>query len=116
MTLHRRYQEARVEFEAALRLNPMLYEAHYFYARSYLTEGKFEEAVSHYRDAWRVRPEDYQAIYLSVDPLATLGRHDEVREAAQQALKLADAHLELNPDDARAWYLMRFGLGPIGSS
>jgi len=44
-----------------------------------------------------------------------LGRHQEALEAEQQTLKAADAHLDLNPDDARAWYfsagvLMRLGL------
>ena len=39
LTLRRSYQEAREEFEAALRLNPMLYEAHYFYGRACFTEG-----------------------------------------------------------------------------
>ena len=110
LTLRRSYQEARQEFEAALRLNPMLYEAHYFYGRACLTEGKLEEAVSHYRDAWRVRPEDYQAIYLSAAPLAKLGRREEALDAARQGLKVADAHLELNPDDARAWYFSAGGL------
>src|SRR5437868_2383267 len=105
LTLRRDYEAARREFELALRLDPKLFEAHYFYARACLTEGKFEEAISHYRNAWRARPEDYQAILLSADALATLERDDEVREAAQQGIKLADAHLELNPDDARAWYL-----------
>src|SRR6266404_4850615 len=104
LTLRRLYHEARKEFEAALRLNPMLYEAHYFYGRACLTEGKFEEAVSHYRDAWRVRPEDYQAIYLSAAPLAKLGRREEALDVVRQGLKVADAHLQLNPDDARAWY------------
>ena len=105
LTLRKNYDAARREFETALKLNPKLFEAHYFYARACLTEGKFEEAISHYRNAWRARPEDYQAILLSADALATLERDDEVREAAQQGIKLADAHLELNPDDARAWYL-----------
>ena len=102
LTLRRSYQEAREEFEAALRLNPMLYEAHYFYGRACFTEGKLEEAVAHYREAWRVRPEDYQAIYLSAEALVKLGRRDEALDAARHGLKVADAHLELNPDDARA--------------
>src|SRR5438067_1113322 len=105
LTLHGRYQEARQEFEAALRLNPMLYEAHYFYGRACFTEGKLEEAVSHYRDAWRMRPEDYQAIYLSAEALVKLGRRDEALEASRQGIQVADAHLELNPDDVRAWLL-----------
>src|SRR6266853_2048763 len=40
LTLRRDYGEARREFDIALSLNPMLYEAHYFYARACLTEGK----------------------------------------------------------------------------
>lgn len=114
LTLRREYGEARQEFEAALRLNPNLFEAHYFYGRASLTEGKLDEAVSHYRDAWRVRPEDYQAIYLSVEALAKLGRPDDALDAAQQGLKVADAHLELNPDDARAWYLSAGALMRLG--
>lgn len=114
LTLRRQYEQSRREFEAALRLNPMLFEAHYFFARACLIEGKFEEAVLHYRNAWGVRSEDYQAILLSADALAKLGRNDEVLEAAQQGVKLADAHLELNPDDARAWYLSAAALMRMG--
>jgi adenylate cyclase len=105
LTLRQNYEAAHREFETALKLNPKLYEAHYFYARACLTEGKYDEALSHYRDAWRSRPEDHQAILLSMDALAKLGREKEVEEAARLGLKLAAAHLELNPDDARAWYL-----------
>jgi adenylate cyclase len=114
LTLRRDVQGARREFNAALNLNPKLFEAHYFYARACLTEGKFEEALSHYRNAWQVRPEDYQAILLSMDALSKLGRDNEVLEAARHGLKLADAHLELNPDDARAWYLSAAALMRLG--
>ena len=79
-----------------------------------LSEGKFDQAVSHYRDAWRVRPEDYQAILLSADALVKLGRRDEALDAARQGLKVADAHLELNPDDARARYLSAAALDATG--
>src|SRR5438552_4147552 len=114
LTLRREYAEARQEFEAALRLNPMLYEAHYFYGRGCLTEGKPDEAVAHSRDAWHVRPEVYPAIYLDNHPLVKLGRRDEALEAARRGLKVADAHLELNPGDARAWYLSAASLMRLG--
>jgi adenylate cyclase len=114
LALHRNYPEARREFDIALSLDPMLYEAHYFYGRACFTEGKLEEAVSHYRDAWRVRPEDYQAILLSVDALGKLGWDDEVKKVAEQGVQLADAHLELNPDDARAWLLSAAALMRLG--
>src|SRR5437868_813808 len=116
LTLCRDYPGARREFDLALSLNPVLYEAHYFYGRACFTEGKFEDALLHYRNAWRVRPEDYQAILLSMDALAKLGRHDKVLEAARQGIKLADAHLELNPDDARAWYLSAAALVRLGQT
>src|SRR5438876_5220826 len=105
LTLRRDYPGARREFDLALSLNPMLYEAHYFYGRACFIEGKLEEAVSHYRDAWRVRPEDYQAIILSTDALAKLGWEDEAMKAARQGIEVADTHLELNPDDPRALLL-----------
>jgi TolB-like protein/Tfp pilus assembly protein PilF len=113
-TLRENYEEAHREFDTAIKLDPKLFEAHYFYGRACLTEGKFEEAVVHYRDAWRARPEDYQAILLSIDALAALGRNDEVQEYAQLGIKLTDAHLELNPDDARGWYLSGAALMRLG--
>jgi tetratricopeptide (TPR) repeat protein len=51
LTLRRDYAGARREFDHALRLNRVLYEAHYFYGRACFTEGKFEEALLHYRNA-----------------------------------------------------------------
>ena len=114
LTLRQNYDAAHREFETAIELNPKLFEAHYFYGRACLTEGKFEEAIAHYRDAWRARPEDYQAILLSIDALAALGRDEEVAKYAQVGLKLSDAHLELNPDDARAWYLSGAALMRLG--
>src|SRR2546422_2105325 len=104
VSLSRRHAEARSEFETALRLNPKLYEAHYLYARACFQEGKLEEAVQHYTDAARVRPEDYQALLLMHGPLTRLGRRRDVEATLREGLRVAEKHLELNPDDARALY------------
>ena len=104
-SLSRRYEEARREFDMAIGLNPNLYEAHYLYARACFQEGKLEEAVQHYEDASRVRPEDYQALLLMHGPLMGLGREADAREAFRRGLQVAEKHLELNPDDARALVL-----------
>jgi TolB-like protein/Flp pilus assembly protein TadD len=104
-TLRREYAEARRQFETAIRLNPKLYEAHYLFARACFQEGKVEEAVRHYQDASRVRPEDYQALLLMQSPLNSLGRHEEAKAVLRRGLQVAEKHLELNPDDARALYL-----------
>jgi TolB-like protein/Tfp pilus assembly protein PilF len=102
LTLSRKYEEARQEFETAIRINPKLYEAHYLYARACFQERRLEEAVRHYEDAARVRPEDYQALLLMQAPLNSLGRVDDALKALRKGLQVAERHLELNPDDARA--------------
>jgi serine/threonine protein kinase/Flp pilus assembly protein TadD len=114
VSLSKRYDEARREFETALQLNPKLYEAHYLYARACFQEGKLEEAVRHYQDAARVRPEDYQALLLMQGPLKGLGRKAESEAALRQGLQVAEGHLELNPDDARALYLGAGALAQLG--
>src|SRR5512135_11005 len=114
VSLSRRYDEARREFETAIRLNPRLYEAHYLYARACFQEGHLEEAVRHYEEASRVRPEDYQAVLLMQSPLNGLGRKAEAQAALRRGLQVAEKHLELNPDDARALYLGAGALVQLG--
>jgi Flp pilus assembly protein TadD len=91
-----------------------LYEAHYLYARACFQEGKLEEAVRHYEDASRVRPEDYQALLLMTAPLNALGRTAEAEAVYRRGLQVAERHLELNPDDARALYLGGSALVQLG--
>jgi serine/threonine protein kinase/tetratricopeptide (TPR) repeat protein len=105
LSLRREYEPARAEFERALELNPKLYEAHYLYARACFQEGRLEDAVRHYKEAARVRPEDYQALLLMQVPLHGLGRHEEALEMLRRGVEVAEHHLELNPDDARALLL-----------
>jgi len=114
LALNRQYDEARPEFETAIRLNPKLYEAHYLYARALFQEGRTEDAVRQYEEASRVRPEDYQALLLMQSPLNTLGRRDDAKAALKRGLQVAERHLELNPDDARALYLAGGALMQLG--
>jgi TolB-like protein/Flp pilus assembly protein TadD len=114
LALRRHYDAARPEFETAIRLNPKLYEAHYLYARACVQEGKMEEAVRHYEEAARVRPEDYQALLLMQGPLRAMGRSEEGMAAVRRGLHVAERHLELNPDDARALYLGAGALIQLG--
>ena len=114
LTLRGDYPGAVREFETAIRLNPNLYEAHYLYARAHMQEGKLEEAVRQFMEAARLRPEDYQALLLAQGPLRDLGRHEEAQSALRGGLQLAEKHLELNPDDARALYLGASALVQIG--
>jgi len=114
LSLNRQHEEARGHFETAIRLDPKLYEAHYLYARACFQEGRLEDAVHHYEEAARVRPEDYQALLLMEGPLTALERADEGKAATRRGLEVAEKHLELNPDDARALYLAATALVKLG--
>lgn len=114
LSLRQNYEEAEREFATAIALNANQFEAHYFFARCLFQQGKHERAVHHYLEAGRVRPEDYQTPYLVSSPLRRLGRGPEADAILRQAVKLAERHLELNPEDVRALYLGAAGMMEIG--
>jgi tetratricopeptide (TPR) repeat protein len=99
------HEEANREFEAAIRLNPKLYEGFLYYANARFAEGKLEEAAKLFQQAAAVRPEDYQAPALGGLCYAGLGREAESQAAFTMAVRNAERHVELNPEDPRARYL-----------
>jgi serine/threonine protein kinase/Flp pilus assembly protein TadD len=114
LSLSKRYDEAEREFQTAIRSNPKLFEAHYFFGRALFQQGKYREAVLHYQEASRVRPEDYQTALLVVPSLRSLNRVAEAEATQRRGVQLAEKHLELNPDDARALYLSAGALMQLG--
>jgi serine/threonine protein kinase/Flp pilus assembly protein TadD len=110
LTLSKRYGDAEQAFETALKLDPTLYEAYYFYARTCFQQGKLELAARLFEKASEVRPEEFQALSLCAVVYAGLGRPADEEAARRRALERIEKHLELNPDDARALY---FGAGAV---
>jgi serine/threonine protein kinase/tetratricopeptide (TPR) repeat protein len=105
---------AEAAFQTAIRMNPNLFEAHYFYARSCFARGNLERAVAEYEEAGRVRPEDYQSPLLVAQIYDDLGRHEEAAASRRRGIAVAEQHLELNPDDPRAWYMGANGWVGLG--
>jgi non-specific serine/threonine protein kinase len=105
VSLKKDYAEAEDEFQAAIRLDPSLFAAHYFYARACQAQGKLLEAAQLYEQACQLRPDDYQAATHLVSLYAGLERKADAEAASRRAGELVTAHLELHPDDARALYL-----------
>jgi len=109
-----RPDEAGQFFETALRLNPKLFEAHYFYARHHFTSGNAEKAIEFYESAAKLRPEDYQVPLLSAQIYDDVGRLEDGLAIRRRGVKVAEEHLKLNPDDARALYIGANGLVSLG--
>jgi len=110
LSLASRHAEAESAFRAAILLNPYLFEAHYFYARDSFAQGKIDQAIQQYEDASRVRPEDYQSPLLVAQLYDDLGHPDAARASRLHGIAIAEEHLKLNPDDARALYMGANGL------
>jgi len=114
VALKKDFEEAQKEFETAIRLDPKLYEAYYFYGRTCYVQGKLTQAAEFYEQASRINPDDYQVPSLLVSVYHGLGRKAEAEATQHRALHLAERHIEMHPDDARALYfgagiLARFG-------
>ena len=109
-----RPDEAGQFFETALRLNPKSFEAHYFCARHHFTAGNAERAIEFYERAAELRPEDYQVPLLSAQIYDDVGRVEDGRAIRERGVRVAEEHIRLNPDDARALYIGANGLVSLG--
>jgi adenylate cyclase len=114
LAIQRQFKDAAAEFDRAIELDPTLFDAYYFYARSSFEAGDLEEAVRLLEKTHRSRPDDYQAMSLRALALHELGRADETREADQQAVDLINKYLEINPNQARAYSLGSSSLARLG--
>ncbi len=109
-SLSKNYQAAEKEFETAMRLDPVLFEACYFYGRMCFAQGRMEKAAELFEKASRLNPDDYQSLIHLAGCLKTIGRRHEAQRVSAEALRLVERHVEMYPEDARALYL---GTGPL---
>ncbi len=116
LTFTKESERATWEYDLALKLDPMSWEAHYQYARHCWMIGEFERAVTLFRRAMELRPEDYQAPCLLSNIYRQLNRSEEEKEATEFALKAARKRLSLNPDEVRALYLGAACLAVLGET
>jgi len=102
LSLFRHYAEAAREFEDAIRLNPHLFDAYYYFARTSFACGETERSAELFRKAADVRQEDFQSPMLLGQSLRMLGRHEEGMNASREGIRRAERALVLNPVDGRA--------------
>ena len=102
LSLSGRYEEAALEFESAMRLNPNLFDAYYYYARSCFASGDIARSAELFGKAGEVRQEDFQSLALQAQSLRMLGRIDEEHRVQREGIRRAEQMLALNPRDGRA--------------
>jgi len=107
--------ESEREFEAAIKLDPKLFDAFYFYGRVRKYQGRYAESVKLLERASQLQPEDFQAPAFLGGAYAGLGMRAEATAARRRAVKLIEQRLDLNPDDARAYNLGATTLAKLGN-
>ena len=96
------HDEAAREFEAAIRINPYLFEPYYVFGRTAFSRGDMERAAEMFALAAQARPEDFQSPILLAMTLGALGKPDDAREAVSTGVHRAELALAVNPRDGRA--------------
>jgi TolB-like protein/Tfp pilus assembly protein PilF len=102
LALSRHYNEAFKEFEDAIRLNPNVFDAYYYFARASFAIGNIERSAELFGKAAQTRHEDFQSPMLQAQALRMLGRQEETRGAEREGIDRAERALKLNPSDVRA--------------
>src|SRR4029077_18991287 len=101
LSLGQRHEEATAEFEEAIALDPNSFEAHYFYARACVTQGKFERAATLFERAAENKPDDYQSLCLLIPTYRSLGRHTDSQNAARRGIEVAEREPTIPPHNDR---------------
>ena len=114
LSLHRRYDQAHVHFEAAARINPNLFDAYYYHGRAAFAHGQIERAAELFRKASEVRREDCQSSSLLGLALRMLGRVEDAQVADREAIARAERLLDLNPFDARVLAIVSCSIYELG--
>jgi serine/threonine protein kinase/Tfp pilus assembly protein PilF len=113
-SVHKDYVNSNREFDTAMRLDPKLFEAPYYWGRNLMWQGKPEEALRVFRVAQTLRPESYDVTTMIAQIYSSLGKEAEYLAATRRALTLMEERLDLNPDDARAWMLATGAYATLG--
>jgi len=101
-SIARHYEEAADEYSAAIRLNPDLFDAYYYFGRSAFARGAMAQAAEMFCLAAQLRPEDFQSPMLFATAARALGRESAACEAVSTGIRRAEQVLALNPHDGRA--------------
>jgi len=96
------HDEALIELEKAVSLNPDSWEINKEVARFHMHRGRLAEATSHYEKAAQVMDNDYHAWGMLLTCYNGLGNASRAREAAQRTLEEAERVMAQDPSNGAA--------------
>lgn len=99
------YKSGAKAFKRAVALNPMLYEAYWYFGIMRCEQGNLTEASGLFTKASQIRGDDLQSALMQMTVFSGLELETELLSAAKKAFEIADRRLQLNPEDARAAYI-----------
>ena len=108
------YVEADDYFKQAIERHDRLFDAWFWRAQAAFEQGLLNRAIEYFEKASEVQPQDYQALLLLRQAYMSAGRPEESKQAAMRGIKVAQEHLRVNPQDARAIYLVAGSMFQIG--
>ncbi|MGD1975942.1 MAG: tetratricopeptide repeat protein [Gammaproteobacteria bacterium] len=108
------YEEAAIECDRAIELDPSLWKAYYNYARASYHQGQMEEALGLFEKAAKINGSDYQSPLLAAPIYKRLGDAEHAEKSAREGVDRAETFLEDHPDNHRAFYLGAGALLDLG--
>jgi serine/threonine protein kinase/Tfp pilus assembly protein PilF len=108
-----RFEEGKAEFETAMHLDPGQAQTAYLYGRACFQSGELAKAAELFEKACRGR-DHHEACYFAAQTYTALGNHDAALAAYRLALRAVEKHVQLNPDDARAFTIGAVSLFRLG--
>ena len=97
LSLSRRYDEAAKEFEEAIRLNPNVFEAYYYFARTCFAAGDIERSAELFRRRRTFARRTFRARCCLRSRCACSGGTKQATEACREGIRRAEHMLVLNP-------------------
>jgi adenylate cyclase len=116
LSLAQRTEEAMLEFERAIALDPNSFEAHYFCARACFAQNKLGRAAALCERATELKPDDYQALAMLIMIYPSIGREAEIAAIARKGLERMESELTLHPENPRPAYLGAMALIALGEN
>ncbi|MFL6593945.1 MAG: TPR end-of-group domain-containing protein [Chthoniobacterales bacterium] len=101
LQLSDRSDDAVLEFEKAIALDPNSFEAHYFYGRACFEQGEHERAARLFKRASDINQDSYHSLLILSLTYRALGREEEAKEAARATLERAEREMIRHPEDPK---------------